>query len=354
MHPTNYMPVRTVFFLLVILSSVAALGLASPHALSQGSQPIFGYAWSDTIGWIDLNCANSGVCASNPFALSVDSSGAVTGDAWSENVGWVSANATDLAGCPSAPCSATLSSSYFAGWLKALSGSSAQSGGWDGFINLSGPNYGVTQTGSAFSGFAWGDMVVGWVDFSLASSVLKCAPTLSCVGNSIHNSCSGQDVPCPPTELCVAGACIQCMPTFSCVGNAVHNSCSGKDVPCPPTEFCVAGACIPPNPPPSPVVSIRLSPTLVRSGGMTQVIWSTTNVASCSVSENNPSINDSWTGLSDNQTSSPINHQTIYKLSCTGTDGSTITSTATVNIIPVFQEPCPTGYVRINSKCVLQ
>jgi hypothetical protein len=38
-------------------------------------------------------------------------------------------------------------------------------GGWDGFISLSGANYGVTVAGCAWNGFAWGSMVVGWVNF---------------------------------------------------------------------------------------------------------------------------------------------------------------------------------------------
>ena len=81
---------------------IGATFFIMPHsALSQGaSASITGYAWSDTIGWIDLNCSNSGVCATNPFGLSIDSGGNITGYAWSDSVGWISANGSDLAGCP--------------------------------------------------------------------------------------------------------------------------------------------------------------------------------------------------------------------------------------------------------------
>src|SRR5207249_4754261 len=98
----NHMLIRISLFTALITCIIAALLVAPPRALSQSSQPIYGYAWSDTIGWIDLNCANSNVCASNPFGLSA-TNGAVTGYARSDNIGWVSANASDLAGCPIAP-----------------------------------------------------------------------------------------------------------------------------------------------------------------------------------------------------------------------------------------------------------
>ena len=301
------MSIRITLFFVVITSIIATLLLAPPRALSQSSEPMLGYAWSDTVGWIDLNCANSGVCASHSFGLSVAPDGAVSGYAWSDNVGWVSANAADLSGCPSAPCTATLSSTKLSGWLKALSGGSAQSGGWDGFISVSGPSYGVTRAPGAptFSGYAWGDMVIGWLTLSI--------PLLP---------------PAPP----------ECRPIFSCVGNAVHNSCTGADTPCRSGYTCSAGACLPPAPPPSPVATIRVSPALVRSGATTQVTWSSSHVSSCRVFENNSHINDAWTGAADTKTSSPITQQTTYTLSCTGTDGSTLTQSATVRIVGIWKE----------------
>jgi hypothetical protein len=57
------------------------------------------------------------------------------------------------------------------------------------------------------------------------------------------------------------------------------------------------------------------------------------------VTENSSMINDSWTGLSGTKTSSPIGEQTIYTLTCTSNvGGANIVKTATVNIIPKFQE----------------
>lgn len=134
---------------------------------AQSSGSITGYAWSDTIGWISMN--GSG------YGLSVSGTGVVSGYAWSDNIGWISANSSNLSGCPSAPCTATIDDTgKLKGWLRALS----NGGGWDGFISLSGSNYGpVRQSSGAFSGYAWGDMVVGWLNFSYASTDYVAEPT---------------------------------------------------------------------------------------------------------------------------------------------------------------------------------
>lgn len=147
--------------------ALSIVNLQQKEAFAQSSGSITGYAWSDTIGWISMN--GSG------YSLSVSGTGVVTGYAWSDNIGWVSANSSDLSGCPSSPCSASIDSSGgLQGWLRALS----NGGGWDGFISLSGSNYGpVRQSSGAFSGYAWGDMVVGWLDFSYASTDYVADPT---------------------------------------------------------------------------------------------------------------------------------------------------------------------------------
>lgn len=139
------------------------------YAQSSNSS-ISGYAWSSNIGWISFS--GSG------YGLTVSPTGEITGYAWSPNIGWVSANSTNLAGCASAPCTATIDSSgALQGWLRAISGSTAQSGGWDGFIRLSGSNYGpVRQSDGTFSGYAWGSDVVGWLNFQYASTDYAAEP----------------------------------------------------------------------------------------------------------------------------------------------------------------------------------
>jgi len=89
---------------------------------------------------------------------------------------------------------------------------------------------------------------------------------------------------------------------------------------------------------------LHAQPSLVQQGGTTRLFWRVLNASSCTVTENNPTISDSWTD-SDSGTagklSSAIGSQTIYTLLCMGLPEATpasISETATVNIAPIFQE----------------
>jgi len=309
MHATS----RALLLSTIILVGAIAVALlvSAPHpAASDSSTSIDGYAWSDTIGWIDLNCANTGVCGTNDFGLSMDANGTVTGYAWSDNVGWISANSSDISSCESGATS-RIQSGTWSGWLRAISGGSAQSGDWDGCISMSGSNYGVTydkQTGS-FQGYAWGDINVGWVDFSQASTT----PQVPQCQNTQGYYCQGNDLYYRDAE---------CNETF-------QQTCSYS---------CSNGACVPPPAPQGDLsggAAIAVSPSIVQTGTGTVVSWSVQNVSSCSVTGTN---GDSWSGASGTEPSKPIINQTIYTLSCTGLDNSNFTQTATVNIIPIFQE----------------
>lgn len=155
----------------------AAASFPSRAAAASPTYVLNGYAWSDTVGWISMNCETGGsdgssICAKSDYAIMVDGNGDLSGYGWSDNVGWVSADTDDLANCPSGACAAKLADKKLTGWLRAVSGGTAESGGWDGFVSLGGPvqsggSYGITLAGSVFSGFAWGDMNIGWTDFSL-------------------------------------------------------------------------------------------------------------------------------------------------------------------------------------------
>ena len=86
-----------------------------------------------------------------------------------------------------------------------------------------------------------------------------------------------------------------------------------------------------------PDLSITATPSLLQSGDTTSIAWSASSVNSCSVSEDNSGITDSWSGTSGTQISSPITEQTIYTLSCV-TDGGAVAESVTVSLIPIFQE----------------
>ncbi len=306
-------PYLTGVVALVVLVVGLSTILGSPKNVASQSTgvAITGFAWSDNIGWIDLNCTNSGVCGTDHFGLSVNSSGVLSGYAWSDNIGWVSANASDLTGCPNGPCTATITGGVLSGWLKAIS---ADNNGWDGWISLSGSNYGLTLASGSFSGYAWGSTNVGWVDFEYAKTAYgTCTPSYPCSGNTIEytsSSCSTSAVTtCVSPEYCQSGAsaCVVPVITFNSSGNFTGN--------------------------------LQLVPSIVRTGEVTQVHWNVSNAQSCTVQGTN---GDSWTGLSsptNGETSSPITAQTTYSLSCQAYAGNpNVDESMTVELTPRYEE----------------
>ena len=134
-----------------------------------------------------------------------------------------------------------------------------------------------------------------------------------------------------------------CTPTYSCSGQNVINNCTGAVVQSCSYQ-CGTGACILPPPPTfnpdaesDTTGHLQVRPSFIRRGGTTRVYWNVSNVSSCSVSGGA----DNWTGASSGEggrTSSPLLQRTTFTLSCTGFDESTVEESATVNILPVFQE----------------
>ncbi|MBI5787089.1 MAG: hypothetical protein HY446_00870 [Candidatus Niyogibacteria bacterium] len=149
---------------LAVLALVSFLQINdSPQAFAGAEHNLSGWAWSENIGWISFNSAEGG--GSN-YGVSVASNGRLSGYAWSENIGWITFNQNDLNGCPSGQCRAEFDedTGQVTGWARALS----NGGGWDGWISLSGSNYGVSVNQCSWSGWAWGSDVVGWISFNSA------------------------------------------------------------------------------------------------------------------------------------------------------------------------------------------
>jgi hypothetical protein len=240
--------ITVVSVLVVVALFAAALTFALPAHSQDSGASLRGYAWSDTVGWISLHCANTNSCAIVDYGIRVDADGVLSGKAWSEHIGWVSADMADLAGCPEGDCFARFEGRALAGWLRALAGGTSQSGGWDGFISLSGsdPDYNPTLSGGSFSGYAWGDTNVGWVDFSHATSDF--APDV-CL------NLPGIQPAAPDGYYEDGGQCYEaCSIQYSCSGQSIQRretNCSvNHHATCTPPLFCVAGSavCLSPSP----------------------------------------------------------------------------------------------------------
>jgi hypothetical protein len=139
-----------------------------------------------------------------------------------------------------------------------------------------------------------------------------------------------------------------CAPIYSCSANSVtytDASCSTSTVTtCVAPAFCSPGSasCLYPEPSfnagADTTGHLQAAPILVPPGDTTTLYWSVSNVESCSVTGSN---GDSWTGGSSGasgKTSAAITEQTVYSLACTGLDGSSVSESVTVNVLPIFQE----------------
>lgn len=185
------------FLILLIISLIFLFSGFNQNAQAGSEHNVSGWAWSENIGWISFNNTSDG--GSVNYGVKVDSlTGIFSGYAWSRGttadvggVGWISfadfdgdgdVDAADknITGSPCAPnCEARLDltpggtycgAQYrVCGWARAL----AYGGGWDGWIKLrgiaqDGSPYGVLWNSSTqeMEGWAWSDMVVGWISFN--------------------------------------------------------------------------------------------------------------------------------------------------------------------------------------------
>jgi hypothetical protein len=174
-----------------LLAIVFVVGTFSGSAQAESS-PLSGWAWSSNIGWISFSSTNAGAGGGNygvTVATTTATDGTFGGYAWSPNVGWVSFERSTTGNPPSSDigpgsgpiASIDLGNGAVDGWVRAIAGV-GRTDGWDGWIHLSGTNHAsrlnMTQStdvstggvsynpvSKAFSGYAWGSDVVGWLSF---------------------------------------------------------------------------------------------------------------------------------------------------------------------------------------------
>ena len=179
--------------ILALFIIVGSLFFIEPKVkASSSASQLSGWAWSDTIGWISMNCVDGGptandICSNHPYGVNYDTNtGDVSGYAWSDHVGWIKFGG--LSGWPTnggtSPSNSQINQSgKMLGWAKVLSMENpndheSPGEGADGWISLysNGSDhstpwpYGVAfdlQSGASIQpSFAWGGVVTGWIDFS--------------------------------------------------------------------------------------------------------------------------------------------------------------------------------------------
>jgi hypothetical protein len=135
-----------------------------------------GWSWSSNTGWISFNSKD---LASPPTTYAVTMSSTtkeLSGYAWSSNLGWIKFDPS-LSGHSGndTPYGAKLVGTNLKGWARACSvfvsgcastlKSDLERGGWDGWIKMINIELKENASGGKyFSGYAWGDLNLGWVN----------------------------------------------------------------------------------------------------------------------------------------------------------------------------------------------
>ncbi len=185
----------------------------------------------------------------------------------------------------------------------------------------------------------WGDGTVQTYPtsgFIFPSATTTVAHTYASAGNqTVSVTATNQSAQTGAATAKVLTCAASCTPAYYCSGSQLmHTDAScGNTLVQNCTYGCGNGAC---NPAPTPsIVSFNVTPYLVTQGNTATVQWSTTNTTSCTVSSPN---GDSWSGTSGSATTRAITGQTSYTITCNGLDGSVITQTIQVNVVPTFCE----------------
>lgn len=227
--------------ILLVVGFLGALALYTHTARSSALQNMSGFAWGgdwtdlpdingnyngtqDTnsgavpyeptggVGWISFNCTSGGNCGADDYGVNIEANGDLVGYAWSSNYGWLKFG--DLSGFPTgagvSTGNARLDGNELQGWARFCAGAADPvtcdgtvanplNGGWDGWVSLKGPGYGVTLTPSTgvLSGFAWGGNdggknVVGWINFSTDFSDVIYEPV---VGPTVSLTVESNSIP---------------------------------------------------------------------------------------------------------------------------------------------------------------
>jgi hypothetical protein len=167
---------------------------------------------------------------------------------------------------------------------------------------------------------------------------------------------AGNQATLPPGYTLTGGICVadaeenQCQQHYYCSGASLrfvglndNNQCA--DTLVQECDYgCNGNVC---NPVPTPTLDISVNHPVINPRQTVEVTWTATNVASCSISENNADIENAWSGeaagcsgssCNATKTSAAIAQQTIYTLRCTDLEGDILTDSAQVDMNPFYKE----------------
>lgn len=297
-------------FLLLLLAFIVMPPVTSAQIAS--NVPLSGYAWSSTIGWINFSGSNYGV--------EIQTDGTLVGYAWSEHIGWIKFG--NLSSFPSGGGNAAIdfATGEITGWARACAGTASGDcstmndypDGWDGWISLScettgscaaDNSYGIAASTGDVTGYAWGAEVVGWVSFAGPG-----------YGVTYGTPCS--------TELQCSDLTTVSLQNEWCESTPV-NTCTGGDI-------CISGSCTPS----AATGDVDINPGLVRQGERVEVQWSSSDAAECTLEQQNAAGNayQSWTGVSGDETSNPVNQFTVFSLQCNLVAGAPLQEIASTSV----------------------
>ncbi|MEI6494541.1 MAG: hypothetical protein WCO03_00580 [bacterium] len=175
----------TIFLACIALVSVVYLAKPFTSGATGSGINFSGWGWASNWGWLGTD-----PIAGGGTQVWVDATDKKTlhGYAWSSNIGWIKFDPADTASAPTSPnAGAALAQSFdvdavinVTGWVRAcsifVSGCAGtlrpdyERGGWDGWIKMNNVTLkrADASRGNAryLDGYAWGALVVGWVDLS--------------------------------------------------------------------------------------------------------------------------------------------------------------------------------------------
>jgi len=111
---------------IAIFSGILSFGNENITEAQSTEKELSGYAWSSNIGWISMNCSNTGTCGTGNYGVTLnEETGNLTGHAWSSNIGWLQFGG--LSGFPTGSSTQAINANIssttdsMSGWARFLS-----------------------------------------------------------------------------------------------------------------------------------------------------------------------------------------------------------------------------------------